>query len=122
VIDVAVRFRLNVSTGARMYAPDLSLPRLLIFSTPLFFFLRNKTFPRVEAYEARLNPKTVQPFAGCGSLQVAIDRYGHLFKSDDHRTAMDQMASQILGNLASRGVPLRLSDSYVGTVFKFRQV
>lgn len=43
--------------------------------------------------EAGLAPKTVQTFAGHASLQVTMDRYGHLFPSDDHRKAMDQIAS-----------------------------
>ncbi|MDR3471222.1 MAG: site-specific integrase [Devosia sp.] len=42
--------------------------------------------------EAELSPKTVQTFAGHSSLQVTMDRYGHLFKSDDHRKAMDAIA------------------------------
>jgi integrase len=42
--------------------------------------------------EAGLAPKTVQTFAGHSSLQVTMDRYGHLFPSDDHRKAMDQIA------------------------------
>jgi integrase len=37
--------------------------------------------------EAGLSPKTVQTFAGHGSLQVTMDRYGHLCKSDDHKKA-----------------------------------
>lgn len=47
--------------------------------------------------EAGLNPKTVQTFAGHSSLQVTMDRYGHMFKSDDHRTAMDVIAGEMLG-------------------------
>lgn len=43
--------------------------------------------------EAGLAAKTVQTFAGHASLQVAMDRYGHLFPSDDHRKAMDQIAT-----------------------------
>ena len=43
--------------------------------------------------EAGLAPKTVQTFAGHASLQVTMDRYGHLFPSDDHRKAMDHIAS-----------------------------
>lgn len=39
--------------------------------------------------EHGLAPKTVQTFAGHSSLQVTMDRYGHLFPSDDHRKAMD---------------------------------
>jgi integrase len=43
--------------------------------------------------EAGLAPKTVQTFAGHASLQVTMDRYGHLFPSDDHRKAMDRIAT-----------------------------
>lgn len=43
--------------------------------------------------EADLKPKTVQTFAGHSSLQVTMDRYGHLFKSDDHGAAMDRIAT-----------------------------
>lgn len=46
--------------------------------------------------EAGLAPKTVQTFAGHSSLQVTMDRYGHLFKSEDHRAAMDKIAKQML--------------------------
>jgi integrase len=42
--------------------------------------------------EAGLAPKTVQTFAGHASLQVTMDRYGHLFPSDDHQKAMDAIA------------------------------
>jgi integrase len=42
--------------------------------------------------EAGLTPKTVQTFAGHASLQVTMDRYGHLFPSEDHKIAMDQIA------------------------------
>jgi integrase len=46
--------------------------------------------------EADLKPKTVQTFAGHSSLQVTMDRYGHLFKSDDHAKAMDDIAKKLL--------------------------
>jgi integrase len=46
--------------------------------------------------EADLKPKTVQTFAGHSSLQVTMDRYGHLFKSDDHKAAMDAIAKGLL--------------------------
>ena len=46
--------------------------------------------------EAGLSPKTVQTFAGHSSLQVTMDRYGHLFKSDDHRRAMDTIGAEML--------------------------
>jgi integrase len=42
--------------------------------------------------EAGLAPKTVQTFAGHASLQVTMDRYGHLFPNEDHKKAMDQIA------------------------------
>ena len=47
--------------------------------------------------EADLKPKTVQTFAGHSSLHVTMDRYGHLFKSDDHRAAMDAIAHDAFG-------------------------
>ena len=46
--------------------------------------------------EAGLTPKTVQTFAGHASLQVTMDRYGHLFPSDDHKKVMDQIAKGLL--------------------------
>jgi len=45
--------------------------------------------------EAGLPPKTVQTFAGHSSLQVTMDRYGHLFRSDSHGRAMDAIAETI---------------------------
>lgn len=45
--------------------------------------------------EAGLSPKTVQTFAGHSSVQVTMDRYGHLFKSDDHKQAMDRIAGAL---------------------------
>jgi integrase len=42
--------------------------------------------------EAGLTPKTVQTSAGHATLQVTMDRYGHLFPSEDHKKAMDQIA------------------------------
>jgi len=48
--------------------------------------------------EAGLSPKTVQTFAGHSSLAVTMDRYGHLFPSDDHKKAMDAIASSIFAN------------------------
>lgn len=44
---------------------------------------------------ANLKPKTVQTFAGHSSLQVTMDRYGHLFKEDDHKEAMDLIAREL---------------------------
>jgi integrase len=47
--------------------------------------------------EAGLAPKTVQTFAGHSSLAVTMDRYGHLFPSDDHKAAMDVIAGELMG-------------------------
>lgn len=47
--------------------------------------------------EADLPPKTVQTFAGHSSLQVTMDRYGHLFKSDKHKRAMNHIAHDLYG-------------------------
>ena len=47
--------------------------------------------------EAGMTPKTVQTFAGHASLQITMDRYGHLFPSEDHRKAMDQIAKGLFG-------------------------
>lgn len=47
--------------------------------------------------EYGLAPKTVQTFAGHSSLQVTMDRYGHMFPSDDHRKAMDAIGKDLFG-------------------------
>jgi len=67
---------------------------------PLFNVVRAKRFNwhglrhfAVSTWiEAGMTPKTVQTFAGHASLQITMDRYGHLFPSEDHRKAMDQIA------------------------------
>jgi hypothetical protein len=52
--------------------------------------------------DAGLSPKAVQTFAGHSSLQVTMDRYGHLFKSDAHNEAMNAIAREML---APSGLP-----------------
>ncbi len=52
--------------------------------------------------DAGLPPKTVQTFAGHSSLQVTMDRYGHLFRSEHHARAMDTIASEIYAPVPSR--------------------
>jgi integrase len=47
--------------------------------------------------EAGLTPKTVQTFAGHASLQVTMDRYGHLFPTEDHKKTMDQIGRGLFG-------------------------
>jgi integrase len=42
--------------------------------------------------DAGFAPKTVQTFAGHASLQVTMDRYGHLFPNEDHKETMNQIA------------------------------
>lgn len=45
--------------------------------------------------DAGLSPKTVQTFAGHSSMQMTMDRYGHLFKCEDHQRAMDAIAKAL---------------------------
>jgi integrase len=45
--------------------------------------------------EDGLPPKGVQTFAGHASLAITMDRYGHLFPSDDHLEAMDRIADRL---------------------------
>jgi integrase len=47
--------------------------------------------------EADLKPKAVQTFAGHSTMAMTMDRYGHLFKSDGHGEAMDEVASSLFG-------------------------
>ncbi len=58
--------------------------------------------------DAGLPPKTVQTFAGHSSLQVTMDRYGHLFRSDSHAAAMDAIAA----NIESPTKPTTLKHSH----------
>ena len=46
--------------------------------------------------EADLKPKVVQTFAGHASLAITMDRYGHLFPSDDHGAAMDKISETLV--------------------------
>lgn len=46
--------------------------------------------------EAGLAPKTVQTFAGHSGLQITMDRYGHLFQTEDHKRAMDRIAFDLV--------------------------
>jgi integrase len=45
--------------------------------------------------ERALSIKAVQTFAGHASIQTTFDRYGHLFKSADHQTAMSSIADEL---------------------------
>ncbi len=42
-----------------------------------------------------LSPKAIQTFAGHSTLQMTMDRYGHLFPSDNHLIAMDAISNQL---------------------------
>jgi integrase len=46
--------------------------------------------------EQKLQPKTVQTFIGHATLAMTMDLYGHLFKSDDHQRAMDEIANELM--------------------------
>ena len=39
---------------------------------------------------------SVQTSSPHSSLQVTMDRYGHLFPSDDHKAAMDAIAGELM--------------------------
>jgi integrase len=45
--------------------------------------------------EAALAPKTIQTFAGHKSLQMTMDRYGHMFPATGHREAMEKIARDL---------------------------
>jgi integrase len=69
---------------------------LLLFDTlamPRFNWHGLRHFAVSCWIEAGLAPKTVQTFAGHASLQITMDRYGHLFPSEDHQKAMDAIAA-----------------------------
>ena len=55
--------------------------------------------------EAGLAAKTVQTFAGHASLQVTMEKYGHLFPSDDHRKAIDQIAKWTIHVIPGKAFP-----------------
>jgi integrase len=45
--------------------------------------------------EAGLQPKAVQTLAGHASYAITMNRYGHLFPSDDHQAAFDKIAATL---------------------------
>ncbi|HEV7305229.1 site-specific integrase [Ensifer sp.] len=45
--------------------------------------------------EAGLQPKAVQTLAGHASFAITMNRYGHLFPSDDHQAAFDKIAATL---------------------------
>jgi integrase len=48
--------------------------------------------------EAGLAPKAVQTLAGHATYAITMNRYGHLFPSDDHAAAMDKIAKALFAN------------------------
>jgi integrase len=61
--------------------------------------------------EASLAPKTVQTFASHSSLEMTMDRYGHLFPSDDHRKAFDAIATGLLKPVGTQTAHAAVSAS-----------
>ena len=54
----------------------------------------------------------MRTFAARSGLRVTMDRYGHLFKSDDHKEGMDTIAADMFGYVTLlRGVVLDQSGS-----------
>ena len=47
--------------------------------------------------EQRFSVKEVVTFAGHSSVQMTMDRYGHLFPSPDHQRAMAEIEARLLG-------------------------
>lgn len=45
--------------------------------------------------EAGMSPKEVQTFSGHADLQTTMNRYGHLFPSEEHHTYFDAIAKQL---------------------------
>ncbi len=49
--------------------------------------------------ERGLAPKTIQTLAGHATLAITMDRYGHLFRTEEYKTVMDEIASELSGTL-----------------------
>jgi integrase len=89
------RFRPLFETVAAAHAADPETHR----KAPAYFNWHALRHFAISCWiEAGLAPKTVQTFAGHSSLQVTMDRYGHLFKSEDHHSAMDKIAANLFGS------------------------
>lgn len=48
--------------------------------------------------EAGLQPKAVQTLAGHATYAITMNRYGHMFPSEDHASAMDKIAATLYAN------------------------
>lgn len=73
--------------------PDVTRPEAPALSEVTWHALRH--YAVSTWIEAGLAPKTIQTFAGHSSLAVTMDRYGHLFPSDDHKAAMDKISEAL---------------------------
>jgi hypothetical protein len=69
-----------------------SIPRLPHSSTGMRFGISRSHAGSTPGLPRRPS----KPFAGHSTLSVTMDRYGHLFKSDSHRHAMDAIAQQFV--------------------------
>ena len=78
-------------TELHLEAPDTNPP-----APPRFNWHALRHFAISTWIDADLAPKTIQTFAGHSTLAVTMDRYGHLFKSDQHRAAMDNIARALM--------------------------
>lgn len=52
---------------------------------------------------AGLMPKAIQEFAGHASLQMTMDRYGHLFPSENHQHVMDNVEKGVFAERVRTG-------------------
>lgn len=57
---------------------------------------KGSRLPRLTPARCSVQIGQTPTFEGHSSLQVTMDRYGHLFKSDDHKEAMDMIAAALL--------------------------
>ncbi|MDR6635121.1 integrase [Phyllobacterium sp. 1468] len=48
--------------------------------------------------EAGLQPKAIQTLAGHATYAITMDRYGHMFPSDDHANAMDAISETLFAD------------------------
>lgn len=53
--------------------------------------------------EEGLPPKVIQTFAGHSSLDITMNRYGHMFPSASHGEAMDRIGSVVIGTRHKSG-------------------
>jgi integrase len=59
--------------------------------------LRWHDLRRVGMDRAGLSIKEVMTFAGHSSIQMTMERFGHLFSSPDHQKAMAMVEERLLG-------------------------